>query len=279
MQPPPLLLALAVQALALVGPANRLTAQARPFPYALGAADAVVLPLGVGLTLLGNQVGSSRAALTPDEVSSLDPADVNRFDRFATRSWSPAWADLSGWALGVEAGAAIALTFALPVAEGRWAHSVVLGTLFTESFLLVHGATFTAKGWAGRKRPYLYNTGLGLAERVALADSLPDDSRQSFFSGHAAASFTAAVLLSTVFQDLHGRSTASDVVWATSLSVAGLTALARVKAGVHYPSDVLVGAAVGAAIGTLVPCLHRGRTSKPVTVSATGSGLRVDVRF
>ena len=64
--------------------------------------------------------------------------------------------------------------------------------------------------------------------------------------------------MSRVFTDIRGRSTTSDVLWASSLSVASLTAYARVKAGMHYPSDVLVGAAVGTAIGLAVPWLHRG---------------------
>jgi membrane-associated phospholipid phosphatase len=113
--------------------------------------------------------------------------------------------------------------------------------------------------------------------RAALAAHDPRDARQSFFSGHASAAFALATLLSTVYADVHGPSSTSDALWAASLSAAALTGFARVKAGMHYPSDVLVGAAVGAAVGRLVPALHRADRDAPARVSMGPSGLIVRV--
>ena len=50
---------------------------------------------------------------------------------------------------------------------------------------------------------------------------------------------------------------AKGLVWGSTMSVAALTAYARVAAGRHFPSDVIVGAIVGSAIGHLIPRSHR----------------------
>ena len=62
----------------------------------------------------------------------------------------------------------------------------------------------------------------------------------SFPSGHASSAFTAAVVLS---QD--------DPLWPAYFAVAATVASSRVYVKVHHASDVVVGAALGVAIGTL----------------------------
>jgi len=61
----------------------------------------------------------------------------------------------------------------------------------------------------------------------------------SFPSGHAATSAAGAVILSV----LVGRR-----IWPWLLALAVLIGFSRVYVGVHYPGDVLAGAAIGAAV-------------------------------
>jgi undecaprenyl-diphosphatase len=63
----------------------------------------------------------------------------------------------------------------------------------------------------------------------------------SFPSGHAAAAFSTAVVLGLTLRQKRW--------WAGLLSGASLIALSRVYLGVHYPSDILAGAVLGAAVG------------------------------
>lgn len=244
------------------------TAQARPFPYELRRGDAVLLPAGVGLTLLGQRMDGAEP-LTPAQVAALTPADVNPFDRGAARRWSPTWARRSDVSRNVLAAAAGLVSFAPLVADGAWEDAGTLATLFVESSLLVAGATYTVKRLVGRKRPYMHNDGLTVEHRLELLREDDEGAFESFYSGHAAAAFASASLLSTVYADVHGRSATSDLLWASSLSVAAFTALARVRAGKHYPSDVLVGAVVGTAVGVVVPRLHR--KDEPIAPSASAS--------
>jgi len=64
----------------------------------------------------------------------------------------------------------------------------------------------------------------------------------SFPSGHAGVSFVSAVIL--------GRAFSRQRLWFYLL--ASCIALSRVHLGVHYPSDVLVGACVGLCVGVIV---------------------------
>jgi undecaprenyl-diphosphatase len=78
----------------------------------------------------------------------------------------------------------------------------------------------------------------------------------SFPSGHAAAAFSTAVIL--------GLTLRRTGWWLGLLTGAGLIALSRVYLGVHYPSDILAGAVLGASVGAagygLLLDRHPGRS-------------------
>lgn len=265
----------ATAALALLS--GRAPAQERPFPYAVGRTDVVLLPVAAGLSLLGDAVAPEPRLLTRAELAPLTPDDVNAFDRVAARSWSGSWATASDRSRDALLVTAVLSSFAPPVAEGRWREAATLGVMFAEAALLVEGTTYLAKDLVGRRRPWVHNTALSVEERLALSAGDPLDARRSFFSGHASSAFTLATLLSTVVTDVYGRSRVTEAVWAVSFSAAALTGVARVKAGMHYPTDVLVGAAAGVAIGRVVPALHRVDRTAPIRVSVTPGGVAVTI--
>jgi undecaprenyl-diphosphatase len=95
------------------------------------------------------------------------------------------------------------------------------------------------KPWIGRVRPCFEVP--GVTALIAQSHSA------SFPSSHAANSFGAATVLS-----LQCRR------WApVALAIALLAALSRVYLGVHYPSDMLAGAALGCGIGASLWALAR----------------------
>ena len=121
-----------------------------------------------------------------------------------------------------------------------------------------------------------------------LVDKLDKDARRSFFSGHAAVSFSSAVFASTVFGHYFPVSKLRPVIWVSSLGLATATAVLRYEAGKHFPSDLVVGAAVGSAMGWLVPKLHERKTrpnrlARQVTVTpwnnSLASGVYVQVEL
>lgn len=85
----------------------------------------------------------------------------------------------------------------------------------------------------------------------------------SFFSGHAAG---VAAIGATATYLAFIRSPNSPRPWITLGVATALTAFVgyeRVRSGAHFPSDVVAGALAGAAVGVLVPHLHRHKQEAP----------------
>jgi hypothetical protein len=75
--------------------ANSLTAEDRPFPYALNKRDFVLLPLGIGLSFLGDSLTGNYDPITLEEISARDRNDIDAFDRPASYNWSFDWEERS----------------------------------------------------------------------------------------------------------------------------------------------------------------------------------------
>jgi membrane-associated phospholipid phosphatase len=259
-----------------------LQAQAQPFPYALGKQDLVMVPAGIGLAALGLALRDATDPITLTELARLDRDDVNWFDRTATGNWSESWGDRSDEYRNLVVGTTfLTLGFegARSILKGRPGEGATLAVMLGELYTFLLGTSYTTKALVGRKRPYAFNPRMTLEEKYLIASSEGRDVYFSFFSGHATSAFAAATFTSTVFTDLFGPSKWSYLVWGSTLTLAGMTAYSRVKAGEHYPSDVIVGAAVGSAIGYLVPRMHRVGAGGRVSVVAGPTQLGLRVRF
>ncbi|MFC1500204.1 phosphatase PAP2 family protein [Candidatus Zixiibacteriota bacterium] len=238
-------------------------AQERPFPYSVSQSDLLILPGGLLLSQWGTwEAEAFREPLTREDITNFKRSDINRFDRSATSNWSSKWGDRSDEYRDKVIIATIGIGMYETVRSRNLEETATMGVMFLEAALLVKGTTYLVKGLAGRKRPFVYNTSLSVEDRYREAVGDENDVFHSFFSGHAAAAFALATFTSTVFSDIHGPSAWSSIVWGSTLTCAVMTAYARVKAGVHYPSDVIAGALVGGAIGHLVPVLHRRNASQ-----------------
>jgi membrane-associated phospholipid phosphatase len=235
-------------------------AQPREFPYHRNTMDFVLLPIGITTFITSEYLSAKRDnSLSINEIEALDRTNIHGFDRSATYNWSPAAADFSD--VPFRTMPFLPIVLGIPLAKNKqWNNALTLGLIYTEVFLLTKGITGITKSITSRTRPYLYNTAYSAEQRFTFQDETAPNT--SFFSGHSSATFAFAVLLSKTYTDLYGKNTWSKVIWGTSLSLAGATAYARVAAGVHFPTDVLVGAVVGSAIGYLIPELHKRKTEK-----------------
>lgn len=260
-----------------VAAAPAVAAQDRSFPYERTGRDVAIASTGTLSAGLGFLLQSSVEAPTSAEVTVLDRSSVNRFDGGATWHWSRDWQEVSDWTRDGLVAAAGLVTFAPVLLDRRWSEAATLGVILAETAAFTFGVTNLTKVFIGRRRPYLYNDAFTVDERAQLAR----DSGQgtlSFPSGHTSLAFAAATFLSTTYADLHGPTRASRWIWVSSLGAASLVGVARVQGGRHFRSDVLVGAAVGAAIGHLVPRLHR-LGGPPVDLVVTPGYLGVRVSF
>jgi membrane-associated phospholipid phosphatase len=94
--------------------------------------------------------------------------------------------------------------------------------------------------------------------------------------------FASAVFISTVYSDYNPHSEWKPYIWAGSLLTASVVGYLRYEAGMHFPTDILVGALVGGTIGHVIPWLHRvGQENIFLTPSAHGTdyGFLMQVKF
>lgn len=138
-----------------------------------------------------------------------------------------------------------------------WKKSNLKTTLLI-GFVLIGLVAFTdifsslIKNYFQRPRPCSVNAAITSQVRV-VADSLFKGSlvdsnaikceKFSFFSAHAAVSFAIATFLASLLR------TTYSFIFGLILAWAFLVSISRIYLGFHYPSDILVGAFVGAIFG------------------------------
>ncbi|WP_155297250.1 phosphatase PAP2 family protein [Spirosoma aerolatum] len=232
-------------------------------PYQLRTGREIGL-LGAGAVTLGASVALTNAIdpLTTAEIASLNRGDISSFDRNATFHWSTSADKWSDVALVGTIGAAGVVSLGLqPIRQDF----KTVAVMYVETLLLANGIERTVKSVTQRTRPYVYNP------LVPLDEKLDRTSRQSFFSGHATNAFATAVFTSEVFRHYFPHSKLKPVVWVGTLGLASATALFRYEAGLHYPTDLLAGAAFGSLVGWGIPKLHQIKKGSDL-------GKRLDVQ-
>ncbi len=213
-----------------------------------------------GLTFgLGMYLETETTLFTPDELTTLDHNDINAFDRIATGFSSISSHEYSNYffygSLGLPA-------LFLAHNDTR-AEFGTIALLWGETMLLNGGVTILCKHTFRRPRPFVFD------DDVIAGRKLTSNAKASFISGHtslvAANSFFAAKVYSDYFPDNKWK----PYIWGVAATLPAITGYLRIRAGRHYPTDVMAGYAVGALIGWGIPQMHKSKVLKE-------NGLRVD---
>lgn len=146
------------------------------------------------------------------------------------------------------------------VSRRLWqSRGIIVLTMFAETKLITSGMINISKGVVHRFRPYVYSHNHPGEESTVY-------STQSFFSGHTAKTAAAAFFAAKVYSDIYPDSKWKNVIWVTAATIPAVTGALRIKAGRHFLSDVVLGYTVGAAVGLLVPHLHKNKKNEPRNV-------------
>lgn len=183
-----------------------------------------------------------------------DPKGLDALDRPFAGRYHPGW---------TTAGTLTVAGLVVAAPATLWAHERF--ALAANDTIVVAEAGIVTAGFAAlfeagvrRPRPFLYGTAAPLSERESTNAGL------AFFSGHTSDAFAVSIATYVTLSRLHSRY--RYVALGVGLAASTFVGVSRVAAGDHFPTDVLVGAGVGASIGWLVPALH----SRHIAVTPTG---------
>jgi len=233
-----------------VAPPGRTTFDIDP----LADSAMIAVSLGFAGTL---EMLNSTGEIRPQQIDpKFDTDNLVAIDRGAVKQTpDPKAGSRSTIGLGIAAAFAVVD----PILSGVREHSVQTG--LADAFMYAEAASFTlamtsvVKIAVRRPRPIAYiEANAHKGEDYANNST---DSALSFFSGHAA---MTATISSTATYLAFVRSPHTARPWITLLAGVGLTtfvSVERVRAGQHFPTDVIAGTVAGAGIGLVVPHLHR----------------------
>jgi len=246
--------------------------QATTTPYQVDwLRDGAITAGGIGATVIGSTILLNKERLTEADLIGLDKDEVNRFDRFLAGEYSESAENASDYPFY---GSFVAPLFLLLDKDVRQnAPQVYL--LYGQAMSIAGGLYALTAGLTKRKRPSVY------AENAPLDARLHKYATNSFYAGHTAATASATFFVAKVFHDFNPGSPARPFVWAAAAAVPATVGYLRMRAGKHFLSDNIVGYAVGAGIGILVPELHRrdARISLAPDSTALYDGVAVVYRF
>ncbi|MCB0550014.1 MAG: phosphatase PAP2 family protein [Phaeodactylibacter sp.] len=236
-------------------------------PYQLNWKKEAAL-LGAGATTLGagHLLRAQTVPLSTAEIYSLQYKSITGIDRIAIEQNSPRAYHASNYFL--RASFALPLMFA---AEKQARHALpTIALLYSETMMLNSGLTLLAKSAVLRPRPFVYNYDAGLESKQSL------HARSSFFSGHTSNVAANTFFAAKVFSDFYPESKWKPLVWGIAATAPAITGYLRVKAGKHYPSDVMCGYAVGALAGYFIPHLHKKDGNLKVYGGPGGAAVQLD---
>jgi len=235
-------------------------------------------PLTIGIIAVGagtdyfaiNRI-KGKANITDPEIQALNPGILNPIDRWAlNQSTSPS--QIKNWSL-------LSDDFEIPAfmlpglllfnkhIRKEWLDILLMyveGHVITFSF---YNYSWLGPTFQDRYRPVTYYSNLPMDQRTT------GNNRNSFYSGHDASITFASFFTAKVYCDFHPDMGAGTkfLIYAAATVPALIEGYLRVKALAHFPSDVMVGYTVGAAVGIILPELHKIK-SKNISLALFSSG-------
>lgn len=244
---------------------NSYSQQKRESPYETDLIkDGIWITTGVGLNVLGVLLIQNKPHLSEADLNSLSKDDVWAFDRWAAGNYS----EKANSASYIPMFTSYALPLALLLDGKGRSNAGQLSVLFVES-MATTGALFSiTAALVEKSRPLVYNTSIPAEERM------DNDEQRSFFAGHTASTAAATFFVAKVFHDFYPDSPWKPVVWGVAAVIPATVGYLRIQSGKHFLSDNIVGFAVGAASGILIPEIHKKKNKNVEIYPTMGFNLQ-----
>lgn len=225
---------------------------------------------GFALTGLGFYTVLNKDDLTLQELNNLSKDDIWSIDRWAAGNFSESASNLSD----IPFYGAFATPFLFLLDSKTRKKAGQLSVLYLET-LTTTAAMFTlTAGLIDKSRPKVYNPDVPLSTRLS------NNSQRSFYSGHVAATAASLFFAVQVFSDFFPESKAKPYLWTVAAVVPAIVGYYRIEAGKHFLTDSILGYAIGAATGILIPRLHRKKnTNLSFTANAALDFKSLGIRY
>lgn len=241
------------------------------------AADIPITAAGIAWCSYAFSKIYSKDTIPYETVKRLNKDDLNSFDRWAAGKTNQKLSDGSDFLFY----GSIPLPAFLFIDRRIRKDALKISALYLEAFSIT-GLLYTGSAYfIDRYRPETYNTSLPIDDRAN------GNNKNSFFAGHVAVVATATFFMAKVYSDYHPESKWKWAFWGGAAAATGTMVYFRHAAGKHFPSDLVVGTAIGVLSGVLVPHFHKYKDpdkrtwglGPSVNPDGDGVGLRFTYRF
>jgi membrane-associated phospholipid phosphatase len=210
-----------------------------------------------------------------EKIQSLRTNNIPGFDRWAADIYSEKAAEASD--LFFYGSMPLPILLMLDKKIRKDAGKIAL--LYLEA-MSVTGVIYSGSSYlTSRYRPYAYNPEAPMDLRIR------GGAKNSFFAGHVALVGTSTFFMAKVFSDYHPDSKIKWMPYTIASVATGATAYLRHRGGRHFPSDILIGTALGPLSGILIPHFHKNKnvedrnfTILPFTGKASGISIVYNFR-
>ncbi len=224
--------------------------------------DIPLTAAGTAWTLYGFSKIYGRDKVPEAEILALDANDLNSIDRSTADNYSEKAKAASDKFFYGAMPAPLIFLFDKKIRKDAGK----IGLLYLEA-MAITGTIYTASAMtANRFRPYAYNPEVPMGTRRG------GGARNSFPAGHPGLVATSTFFMAKVYSDYHPEMRNKWILYTAAGGASLATGLLRIKAGQHFPTDVMVGIPIGVLSGILVPHFHKNKENRNLTLMPYSSG-------
>ena len=200
-------------------------------------------------TLWGFSNIYSREKTPEARILALDPNDVNSLDRPTTKNHDLKAKDASDMLFYGSMPLPLIFVFDKEIRKD----ALKVGLMYLQT-MSTFGVVYTSSAMlADRFRPYTYNPEVPLGKRTG------GGGKNSFMAGHPGLVASSTFFVAKVFNDYHPEWRNKWILFSLAGAASVTTGILRIKAGEHFPTDVMVGIPMGVLSGILIPHMHKNK--------------------
>jgi len=225
--------------------------------------EIVICLVFVGISFASIQLQKEKEANhSVFEISSLglsDIEEINFVDRVIAGRWDIIAKDTGKIFKNI---AIYLIPLSLLFFTGSIKRRLALFFIFSQGYYLTEALTGLTKGLVDRYRPFTYITHeeidkLSIVAKEKLLEDIVDyDILNSFFSGDASITAFGFIFFAICYSLFYKHSKLKPVIWSVAIMGVVLGCYFRALSGKHFPTDVLIGGLVGAAIAYGIVKIH-----------------------